>query len=528
MKTFRNICVAAALGTALLLPSCKKDFLETNPTTSLSDAVVESTLPGVEVLINGLHNMMYMYSFGQVFGNGHMSLGTQLDMLSDDMINTQPAYHMGSSRYNDPRNPEGSLNLKAWDFYYTIIQHANKALMALDNIKPEVNAQTKRLWGTAHAFRAWAYHNLVQLFAKRYEPGQPNAQLGVILRLAPNIDKMPRATVAEVYAQIDQDLNKALTYLKDVPNSERKNDMRYATVCGIAARVALTKSDWTNAAKYAEEGMKNSGATLQAGNALLDGFNNMDATEWIWGYRQNPEQSLFFAGYGAQYASNFDGHQKALRFAVNRSLYDAMGAEDVRRKWWICLDLNHHIPANGLGLEYFLGGEDPARARWEVTGQHVKFQTQNGAKDSRMDNVAMRLGELYYIKAEAEANLGKEAQARESLNVVMRTRDPQYSTNATGKELVDEILRNKRLDLWFEGQAFFDMKRLKRVPNRLAAKNFEILESLQGKTARIKAEARHQGALARYIPVSVEDKNWEFAIPYDETKGNDLCKPNPL
>lgn len=529
MKTLKYICVAAALGATALLPSCKKDFLETTPTTSLSDAVVESTLPGVEVLVNGIHGMVYNYSFAQGFGHGQTSMAAQLDMLSDDGINTQPAYFMGTYRYTSVRDPYGAFPYYAWDYYYTIIQHTNKVLTSLEKIKPELDESTHRLWATAYAFRAWAYHNLVQLYGKRYVPNTDNPQLGVLLRLTPSIDRIPRSTVGEVYKVIDADIAKALEHASYLSNSGRKNDMREATVAGIAARIALTKQDWAKAAQYAAIAIDKSGAKLQSGDALNDGFNNMEASEWIWGYKQNPEQNFFYGGFGAHYTSNFNGGSTtAFRHAVNRDLYDAMGPNDVRRKWWVCLDLGHHIPTESVNLPYFRGGEDLATARWEITGQSVKFRTHNGGSDSRMDYVLMRLGELYYIKAEAEAMQGQDAAALATLKTVMLTRDPSYAFAGTGQALKDEIIRNKRIDLWLEGQAFFDMKRLGRIPNRIAAKNFAIIEDLQGKVARQKAEARNLGGNATSIPKTLDDKNWEFAIPYDEIKGNAEVKQNPL
>ena len=39
-------------------------------------------------------------------------------------------------------------------------------------------------------------------------------------------------------------------------------------------------------------------------------------------------------------------------------------------------------------------------------------------------------------------------------------RDSEYSTTATGQDLIDEIIFQKRIELWGEGLTFFDVKRL--------------------------------------------------------------------
>ncbi len=525
MKTTKYIAIGL-LG-ASLLQGCSKDFLETVPTTSLSDAQIERTEEGLEILVNGINSMAYTYTFNHRWGRGQTAIGAKVDMLSDELINTLPAIHMAEYRWENHRDPNGALPYYTWDFYYTIIQHANKAIAGLEALGGTPSDKVQRLKGNAYAFRAWAYHNLVQLFAKRYVPGQTNSQLGVILRTTATITPQARATVDEVYAQIDQDITTALEALEPLSDSGRKNDIRYATAAGIAARIALTKGEWAKAEQYAETAIQRSGATLQSGSALVDGFNNLDASEWIWGYRQAADQNFYYVSFGATYAYNMDGYQGSLRFAVNRTLYDAMGEKDVRRQWWVALDRGDAIPADAFS-DYFRGGSTPARANWEVTGQSIKFKAAS-LEDSRMDYVLMRLGELYYIQAEAEARQSKDAEALGTLKTVMLTRDAEYSfASGSGQTLIDEILRNKRIDLWLEGQNFFDLKRTNRLPDRVSAKNFDILASLKGETTKATALARNTGSNARNIPTTLDSKHWEFAIPYDELKGNPLCEINPL
>ena len=107
----------------------------------------------------------------------------------------------------------------------------------------------------------------------------------------------------------------------------------------------------------------------------------------------------------------------------------------------------------------------------------------------------------------------------------MLTRDPDYTTVATGSELIEEILRNRRIDLWAEGQRFFDMKRLGIVPDRLHTSNItKYLSGLDSTTA----VTRNSGNVARRIAQSADDKAWQFAIPYSEIRANKLCEQNPF
>ncbi|RCU22161.1 RagB/SusD family nutrient uptake outer membrane protein, partial [Acinetobacter baumannii] len=73
----------------------------------------------------------------------------------------------------------------------------------------------------------------------------------------------------------------------------------------------------------------------------------------------------------------------------------------------------------------------------------------------------MRVAEMYYIKAEAEARQGKEAVARQTLLDIVSTRDAAFTLpTESGDALIDKIFAHKRIDLYMEGVRFLDLKRL--------------------------------------------------------------------
>lgn len=533
------------MGAAVLtlgFSSCSSDFLDTVSTSALSEDQISKDPSGMQGILNGLHNMMYQYDWGDTgahfFGAGHRSVGVQLDIMGGDMINTMPAYFMSVYRYQDHNNPYGDLNWRVWDMYYTIIAHANLLIDKAEANTSLPKDQKDNLLGQGYAFRAMSYHILIQCFGKRYVKGDANANLGVPLRLdKDNIKPQARATVAEVYKQIDSDMAKALEHLKNAPVIDSKNQISYVAALGLAARIDLCKSDWASAAKHAEEAINNATATnitLAKGKDLLDGCNNWANSEWIWAYKQASDQDNSYFSFYADYSYNFEGYNSGFRFAVNRDIYDKMDKTDVRRNWWVCvekkettidgkkvvrLDTVPNIPKDAYS-EYF-----PKNGKWEKTGQSIKFKSQAN-NNSMGDLLIMRLAELYYIKAEAEARMGEEVKARETLTKIMVTRQENFKTEASGQELIDQIMDNKRIDLWMEGQRFFDIKRLGIIINRAKASN--ITKHLTG-DAQQTAIKRNTGDNVANVPTTVEDKNWQFAIPYDEIKVNPgLIKQNPL
>ena len=342
MKRLHKYLAIAAGVTLLTLPACKKDFLETSSTTSLGDKQAEGTQEGLLGIVNGLHSMMYAYNFGQGFGAGAPSLNLRLDLMSDDVINTQPA-SLREYTYLGAHNERGDdvINFRAWDFYYTLIQHTNIAIRGFKNTLTEEERKDKKIRysvGEAYAFRAYAYHQLVQLYAKRYNASTAASDPGVVMRTdeatnAQLYEKARRGTVAEAYELIESDLKMAMETLKDLDQNNSRNHLRYSTVCGIAARVALCKSDWAAAETYAKEAIANANSKLQVGEELLDGFNDYTANEWMWGYRYAETQNQGYGTFLATYSTNFDnGWQDHFRFAVNRNIFDQLGTNDVRHK----------------------------------------------------------------------------------------------------------------------------------------------------------------------------------------------------
>lgn len=73
----------------------------------------------------------------------------------------------------------------------------------------------------------------------------------------------------------------------------------------------------------------------------------------------------------------------------------------------------------------------------------------------------MRVEEMYFIKAEALAHTNY-AQGKAALENFMKTyRYADYVNPANDQQsLIEEIFKQKSIELWGEGQTFFDIKRL--------------------------------------------------------------------
>lgn len=117
---------------------------------------------------------------------------------------------------------------------------------------------------------------------------------------------------------------------------------------------------------------------------------------------------------------------------------------------------------------------------------------------------------MYLIEAEALARQGgKDAAAAQALYTLAVKRDPSYvlSTN-TGQALIDEIMLQRRVELWGEGFRFTDLKRLNMPLDRTGAN----------------VDANVAGVMT----VPAGGNIWQFLIPRDELDANDASVQNPL
>lgn len=522
-KTFLLIAFPLLL---LLTGGCKKEYLDTNSPVAITDEVAFKSYNSSLSILNGVLSRFYTYGWGQgLAGEGCMSFHAQLDFMGDDVINSKPAYYMYHYRWEGISDEKHPFVDAVWDFFYDKIKVLNNFISKVETIKESTPEQKKLLEGEARILRAYCYHQLVQLYGKRFVKGGANADLGVVLRdETSKLDPMPRSTVKECYDFIVKDIDKALELMKGqpIPEGYQANWVGLTTAHAIAARVYQTMGEWDKVVEHTKLSLDAAGAEgfhlVSNPQELLNGFNDASCPEWIWGYRVVPEQ---YKSYGSFFAAfSYSGQMKndGIKIAVNRDIYDPMGPKDVRRNWWVCQDLGHTPPK---GSEFYFDNA-------EETGTPIKFNSSKpGDKSAPGDEFVMRLPLVYYMRAEALARKGDEAGAKAVLEEVMKTRDPDYKADSfSGDALIGEILRNKRVELWFEGERFFDMKRLSVVPNRLNSKNAQIIKN---KYPNSQFEKRNSGPNAVYIPRTAESPNWEFMIPLAELEGaNGQVKQNPL
>lgn len=475
--------------------ACKKEFLQTTPTDQVETGTAFSTTKNGWASLNGIHRTMYSQIFGVQAQGGQSGNMLYMDILGDDMVfNTSSStWLLPEYRWIRHRDATSSMLFYNYQFYYVIIGNAN---MILANIETAEGPEADKLAikGQALAYRAWAYFQMVQLFGERYVPGAQNASLAVPLVLDPKITPTPRSTVAEVYAQINTDINQAITDLANY-KGVNKSHLNVNTAQGIKARIALVQGDWATAAASARAAR--TGYSLMSNTQYLAGFNNYDNPEWIWASRIQSDQTSYFYSFFAYMSANYSSTViRTSPKSISSTLYNSISETDVRKRVWDPTGTNTSFPI-------------PTSTSIRAPYMSRKFLVADPSL-SIGDVPYMRAGEMYLVEAEALTRSGDNAGAAAALYPLAVNRDPSYvlSTN-TGDALINEIMLQRRVELWGEGFRFYDLKRTNSPLNRNGA--------------------NHNASYANgVLDVPAGDVRWQFLIPQDEINfSNGVVVQNP-
>lgn len=156
MKKIIIINASILFSLALLMASCKKDFLSTTPLTSISSAVTWTDGSLSEAFVTNIYNGL---------GNGGWD-EQELASLSDETVFVHPG--RGINTINEgtvnPTNLGWVDNTYEWGNMYSYIRSCN---IALENLKTATFTDTalnSRLQGEARFLRAYYYQQLLRYY----------------------------------------------------------------------------------------------------------------------------------------------------------------------------------------------------------------------------------------------------------------------------------------------------------------------------------------------------------------------------
>ena len=414
---------------ALSLAACNEK-LEIDPFQTIDATTALTSAQDVESAIIGAYAHL-----------GHAAMyGTNFNLLAELQASEGYITWRGTfAGYREVANKTSTnINSEAertWIRSYRAINTANNVLEALPVVTEA--ADKSRLEGEARFVRGITLFELVRYYALPWGATANNSQPGVPIVLTATKTaeqaetKVGRSTVAQVYAQVIDDLTKAISLLP-ADNGTRAD--KYAAQAFLT-RVYLQQSNYALA-------LSNANAIIASGvyrlnPSVISAFRNRNTQESIFEIQQNDQNNAgtsndglttFYASLPVNGVSVGRGDVQ-----VNNTFRDLYDANDARR-----LELLY-LGVKGGNTRYYSG-------KWADFGANIPV---------------VRLAEMHLVRAECNFRLGSMTGATPIADVnAIRARAGAPVLDAT-KLTLDDILKERQLELAFEGVRIHDLKRLK-------------------------------------------------------------------
>ncbi|MDL2323194.1 RagB/SusD family nutrient uptake outer membrane protein [Bacteroidales bacterium OttesenSCG-928-A17] len=408
-----------------------------------------------------------------------------------------------------------------WRYYYRMILNTNNVIISVVNAgdPDETTKKIQQIYGNALVYRALCYLDLTRMYEyKKTGVSALDAEAeksGVYGLTVPIVDEYfdnstvnhPRVPFYQMYRFIMTDLNKAEKYLAGY-NRSGKYYADESVVHAYKARLWLeiatrfqknpedlqtqlahendedlamydklginsAKDCYQKAAEYAGKVIgKYTPLSESEWHSTTNGFNDMKVNSWVFAISISSSDAVysrvdcFQSNCVTEYSRGYSRSQYHCYRMIDRKLYDKIDANDWRKVTWV-------DPADA--------GKKPTpekyhtlldETEWALRDAYVgfKYRPNNGDISDdyktalQTDFPIIRVEEMYFIEAEAKTYTEGLSAGINALTSFMDTYRMKGGSYEITVDNVDEFIDNhliaqKRIELWGEGLAFFDIKR---------------------------------------------------------------------
>lgn len=429
MKKYYNklVCLLFA---AVVMAGCSEDFLDV---PSREDQLVAEATP--DELVIGIYGLLTEWDYAFSY------LGIT-EILSDNADKgSSPSDSGGDKQQLDQllfTSSSGSFGAM-WANWYKAIGRATIAIDVTETYEGITEDHRSRLIGEAEFLRAYHYFFLVR--------GWGDVPLQ-------HISLVERAPKAEVYAYIEADLLDAIDRLP-LKSEYAIDDLGRATkgaAQALLAKVYLYQEKWQQSYDMAQTVINSGEYGLEDDYATLWRVETENGTESIFEVQARGES----VAHGVQQYSETQGARGTSGWGwgfntPSQNLLDAFNAEGdvIRRDATIIF----------AGETMYDGREVSASVENPMYNEKAYSSANAGAGDGDKNIRVLRLAEMYLIAAEAANELGNTDDALTNLNIVRDRVDLPLLEDISGDVLTQAIWNERRLELAFEHDRWFDLVR---------------------------------------------------------------------
>ena len=400
--------------------------------------------------MKGLRDAIYSSWTKDIQEKGYLDWLVYAECRADNAYGGNPGTGELMAIEANTQDGENKNVVRDWDWYQGQVSNCNNIICNIDRIKeadPTMTDKEYKEWKSeAYCWRAW------NLFQMSYIWGDiPLVNSIPPAITAENIEEVydeyfpGRTPRADIYTQIISELEFAC---QNAPDTDPANKHLFtkAFAHGMLARIYAEPvlQDWTKVAEHC---------------AAVEGYNYklVDDYGQMWAYDEadavrNTSESIFeitwtksngnwvWMMFHRNAYNPSDSYSWIKWITPSRNLIAAYEAEgDIERKN-ACIVFDEAIWSN-----YYPGDNYPFMHKVPTNASSI---------------ILMRLGEIYLLHAEALACTGDLAGATEYVNRIrQRAGLKNISVPSSQDAMIEAILKERRLELAFEGFRFYDLLR---------------------------------------------------------------------
>lgn len=434
----KNILIAVITLIAILTFSSCEDYLDVKP---YGKTIPKTADEFGSLLHNTLNNIDLggdRYIIGNYYTIANFDAGA-----SDDF---EACITLNNSRDLIPYI--GSYTNLSASQYSNLYKNIRNCNLVINEMTEKNTKLSDKVFATAYAMRGVCYYNLLKAFCETPKKGKFDSQLGVpVIETFDIEEKAKRSSMQKVINLIKSDFENSLKYnLTD----EIYRFTKYVVV-GYQARIAFWTEDWTNAIKYSRqlleeypllniEEYKDMMTTKYAlkGNELIKSYRNVSFSNSI----SMTEKAMQDRPISKRFINNFAETEKE---------------KDIRYALW----LNN----KRIVTKYPFCGMRSAEFKLIEAESLYHLGQNEDALQSINDLRANRIAD--YVPLTMASLTTGEDQISDNPAVIFNNPASILPTeliksDAEGKEitpLLSLILRERRKELFLEGDRFYELKR---------------------------------------------------------------------
>lgn len=476
MKMKYYIVFAAFL---LSLSACKKTELDLYPYNAEETTQAFNTQDDITLAVRGMY---YGIRASGSYYNGTWNIVA--DVMADNLIINQ-AGRLSLRDYGRWQLKPGGTEYGLFSGGYTIARRANAILDNIDKFPTGTFHDNAK--GEALAIRAMVFFDMSRVYGKTYVNATTSDSTIPYITSTDATILPAKESVKGFYDKVITDLNLSLTLINATNGTGRLNK---AAVAGLLSRVNLYKGDYAAVI---------TAATMALGTT--PNLPNIANFPLIW--TDATEAGVLFKIYnttvdnvnmqGVNYYQTVSGEIKS-EYVVEYNLMQLFKGNDIRTSTYI-------KTSSYLGSLY---------------NNVIKYAGGTGKAAGVQDAKVLRTAEVLLNRAEANYMNSNIAAALADLNLFKANRYTGFVNliGIAGQPLLDSIYKERRLELAFEGDRFWDLKR----------RNLPVARDA---TKGDKADGSGTPYFSTAITLPAGDYRFQLSIPISETNFNTNFKQNP-